>query len=90
MCVEVAGAVDVWCPQVQEYQKRREFFEARRAADMDDILERIDQVEVERAYRIIGMLEATLGQLYLVILVARLVGYDPLLARPRSGRESLP
>lgn len=32
MCVEVAGAVDVWCPQVQEYQKRRDFFEERRAA----------------------------------------------------------
>jgi hypothetical protein len=37
----------------------RERFESRRAADMDDILERIDQVEVERAYRIIGVLEQT-------------------------------
>lgn len=34
-------------------------FEARRAEDMDHILGRIDQVEVERAYRIIGMLEQT-------------------------------
>ena len=37
----------------------RERFESRRAADMDAILERIDQVEVERAYRIIGVLEQT-------------------------------
>ncbi|GMQ75585.1 MAG: hypothetical protein BMS9Abin01_0838 [Gammaproteobacteria bacterium] len=37
----------------------RERFEARRAADVDQILERIDQVEVERAYRIIGVLEQT-------------------------------
>jgi len=35
----------------------RERFEARRAADMEQILERIEQVEVERAYRIIGVLE---------------------------------
>jgi len=34
-------------------------FEERRAADVDAILERIDQVEVERAYRIIGVLEQT-------------------------------
>ena len=37
----------------------RERFEKRRAADVDAILERIDQVEVERAYRIIGVLEQT-------------------------------
>ena len=37
----------------------RERFETRRAADVDTILERIDQVEVERAYRIIGVLEKT-------------------------------
>ena len=37
----------------------RERFETRRAADMNAILERIDQVEVERAYRIIGVLEQT-------------------------------
>ncbi len=37
----------------------KERFEARRAADMDAILGRIDQVEVERAYRIIGVLEQT-------------------------------
>lgn len=32
-------------------------FEGRRAADMNAIMDRIDQVEVERAYRIIGVLE---------------------------------
>jgi len=32
MSTKLAGAVDVWCPQVQEYQRHREFFEARRAA----------------------------------------------------------
>jgi hypothetical protein len=37
----------------------RERFESRRATDVDAILERIDQVEVERAYRIIGVLEQT-------------------------------
>ena len=37
----------------------RERFETRRAADMDAIMERLDQVEVERAYRIIGVLEQT-------------------------------
>lgn len=37
----------------------RERFESRRAVDVDAILERIDQVEVERAYRIIGVLEQT-------------------------------
>ncbi len=35
----------------------RERFEARRAVDMDAIMERLDQVEVERAYRIIGVLD---------------------------------
>jgi Dynamin family len=34
-------------------------FEERRSKDMASILERIDQVEVERAYRIIGVLEQT-------------------------------
>lgn len=34
-------------------------FEERRLVDMDAILGRIDQVEVERAYRIIGVLEQT-------------------------------
>jgi hypothetical protein len=34
-------------------------FEERRAADVNAILERIGQVEVERAYRIIGVLEQT-------------------------------
>ena len=37
----------------------RERFESRRAADMDQIMERIEQVEVERVYRIIGVLEQT-------------------------------
>ena len=32
MSQSVVGAVDVWCPQVQEYQRRRDFFEQRRAA----------------------------------------------------------
>ncbi len=31
MSTELAGAVDIWCPQVQEYQRHREFFEERRA-----------------------------------------------------------
>ena len=37
----------------------RERFETRRAVDVDAVLERIEQVEVERAYRIIGVLEQT-------------------------------
>jgi hypothetical protein len=32
MTMKVAGLVDVWCPQVQEYQGNREFFDARKAA----------------------------------------------------------
>ncbi len=32
MSRELAGAVDVWCPQVQKYQQHRDFFEQRRAA----------------------------------------------------------
>ncbi len=28
----LAGALDIWCPQVQAYQKDREFFESQRAA----------------------------------------------------------
>jgi hypothetical protein len=39
--------------------KLRERFESKRAQDMAAIEERIDQVEVERAYRIIGVLEHT-------------------------------
>lgn len=39
--------------------KLRERFESKRAQDMAAIAERIDQVEVERAYRIIGVLEHT-------------------------------
>ncbi|MFC1452950.1 DUF4091 domain-containing protein [Verrucomicrobiota bacterium] len=31
MNLELAGAVDIWCPQVQEYQKNRAAFEAQRA-----------------------------------------------------------
>jgi hypothetical protein len=31
MTMKVAGLVDVWCPQVQEYQGNREFFDARKA-----------------------------------------------------------
>lgn len=30
MCLQVVGAVDVWCPQLQEFQRHREFFEAQR------------------------------------------------------------
>lgn len=37
----------------------RERFESKRAADIAAINERLNQVEVERAYRIIGMLEQT-------------------------------
>ncbi|MRR36046.1 hypothetical protein EG829_15490, partial [bacterium] len=32
MTMNVAGIVDVWCPQVQEYQHNREFFDRRKAA----------------------------------------------------------
>lgn len=32
MTVNVTGDVDVWCPQVQEYQANREFFDRRKAA----------------------------------------------------------
>ena len=32
MSREVVGAVDVWCPQVREFQKHRDFFEQRRQA----------------------------------------------------------
>jgi hypothetical protein len=32
MTMKVAGLVDVWCPQVQEYQANREFFDQRKAA----------------------------------------------------------
>ncbi len=37
----------------------RHRFESKRAADIDEIFERINQVEVERVYRIIGVLEKT-------------------------------
>lgn len=42
-----------------EDPKLRQRFEAKRDQDMAAIIERIDQVEVERAYRIIGVLEHT-------------------------------
>jgi len=32
MTTNVSGLVDVWCPQVQEYQANREFFDRRKAA----------------------------------------------------------
>jgi len=32
MSLELVDAVDHWCPQVQEYQKHRDFFEARKKA----------------------------------------------------------
>ncbi|MBK9120331.1 MAG: DUF1080 domain-containing protein [Phycisphaerales bacterium] len=32
MSLALVGAVDVWCPQVQEYQRNRAFFDARRQA----------------------------------------------------------
>ena len=32
MTVSLSGIVDCWCPQVQEYQKNRPFFEERKAA----------------------------------------------------------
>jgi hypothetical protein len=32
MTMKVTGLVDVWCPQVQEYQANREFFDRRKAA----------------------------------------------------------
>jgi GTPase Era involved in 16S rRNA processing len=42
---------------------RRERFEAKRDADLNEIYERMDQVEVERAYRIISSLRATATEL---------------------------
>lgn len=32
MTTNVTGLVNIWCPQVHEYQKHREFFDARKAA----------------------------------------------------------
>ncbi|MCA9289713.1 MAG: DUF4091 domain-containing protein [Phycisphaerales bacterium] len=32
MCTSVAGAIDIWCPQVQAFQQERAFFDARRDA----------------------------------------------------------
>jgi len=32
MTVELAGSVNCWCPQVQEYQKHQDFFQQRQAA----------------------------------------------------------
>jgi hypothetical protein len=32
MTVNLSGIVNVWCPQVQEYQAHRDFFDSRRAA----------------------------------------------------------
>jgi hypothetical protein len=32
MTVNLSGIVNVWCPQVQEYQAHRDFFDARKAA----------------------------------------------------------
>ena len=32
MTVELSGVVDVWCPQVQEYQANQDFFDRRKAA----------------------------------------------------------
>jgi GTPase SAR1 family protein len=42
---------------------RRERFEAKRDADLKEIYERMDQVEVERAYRIISSLRQTATEL---------------------------
>jgi GTPase Era involved in 16S rRNA processing len=42
---------------------RRERFEAKRDADLNEIYERMDQVEVERAYRIISSLRKTATEL---------------------------
>ncbi len=42
-----------------EDEEVRQRFENKRQADMDAIISRIEQVGVERAYRIIGMLEQT-------------------------------
>lgn len=46
---------DVSLPIADEARKQR--FEAKRDADMADIEERIKEVEVERAYRIVGAME---------------------------------
>jgi hypothetical protein len=52
--------------------KVRARFEAKRDADMAEIFRRIDQVGVERTYRIVGMLEQTVRQLeHEVIPLAR-------------------
>ena len=42
-----------------EDEKLRQRFESKRAEDMGEIEQRMQQVEVERAYRIIGVLEQT-------------------------------
>jgi len=52
-------------------ENRRARFEAKRDADMSEIHGRMEQVEVERAYRIIGVLEKTAKRIQ-VELVPRL------------------
>jgi hypothetical protein len=42
---------------------RRQRFEAKRDADLDEIYQRMDQVEVERAYRIVASLRAVANDL---------------------------
>jgi GTPase Era involved in 16S rRNA processing len=42
-----------------EDENLRQRFESKRDADMEDIYQRIQQVEVERSYRIVGALEKT-------------------------------
>ncbi|HEX5421846.1 MAG TPA: dynamin family protein [Gammaproteobacteria bacterium] len=46
-----------------EDEKMRERFEAKRDADVREILERIHRLEVERAYRVVGMLDQTTARI---------------------------
>jgi GTPase Era involved in 16S rRNA processing len=49
--------LDAAPPIDDEFAKQR--YEGKRAEDMDEITDRVNKVEVERAYRIIGVLEHT-------------------------------
>lgn len=48
-------------PQIQD-PVRRERFEKKRDSDLNEIYQRMDQVEVERAYRIVASLRKTAGE----------------------------
>lgn len=58
-------------------ERLRQRFEAKRQHDMDAILERIEQIEVERSYRIVGRLEQSAKQMR-----------DQIVPRLREARRS--